>query len=161
MEPEKLSKPPVNKVMSLKEAVAKFVTDVIAERAYACGSMWRNFGDQQRGFYDVGLIGGAQIDKYGNLNTKEMYLEKCHPGIKPEDVKDNVEWDLKVSPNVGTTEPPTKEQVEIMRILDPYGLYLGTGRQEMADPDKGFEFYMEVLEKSYEAMNALYRQKGI
>ncbi|MDH7480214.1 MAG: CoA-transferase, partial [Syntrophomonadaceae bacterium] len=40
----------------------------VAERAYACGSMWRNFGDQQRGFYDVGLIGGAQIDKYGNLN---------------------------------------------------------------------------------------------
>jgi len=214
----------------------------ICERAYACGTMWRNFGDQQRGFYDVGVIGGAQIDKYGNINatalgdyhepyvrvagsggandigssagryyimmrqekrrfvervdyitvpgyidggdarrraglvgggpaevittmgvfrfdeeTKEMYLEKCHPGITPEQVRQNVSWDLKISPGVGTTEPPTRKQVEIMRILDPYGLYLGTGRQGMGDPEKGFDFYMEVLQKSYDAMSELLR----
>lgn len=218
----------------------------ISERAYSNGAMWRAFGDQQRGFYDVGLIGAAQVDKYGNLNTtalgdyahpsvrvagsgggndigssvgrllimmvqekrrfvervdylttpgylsggetrktaglrgggpsaaittmgvfrfdpvtKEMYLESCHPGVAPEKVKDNVSWDLKVSPEVGVTELPTQEQVEIMRTLDPYGLYLGGGRQGMADPENGFDFYMEVLDKSYDTMTRLFREKGL
>lgn len=218
----------------------------VAERAYACGTMWRNFGDQQRGFYDVGLIGGAQIDKYGNLNTtalgdyhrpsvrvagsggandigssvgrllimmrqekrrfiervdyvtipgyleggdsrekagltgggpsavittmgifrfdeetKEMVLYSVHPGVTPERVRENLSWDLKLAPELSTTEPPTKEQVEIMRVLDPYGLYLGTGRQALSDPVKGFDFYLEVLDKSYAAMSGLFRQKGL
>jgi glutaconate CoA-transferase subunit B len=218
----------------------------ICERAYSCGTMWRNFGDQQRGFYDVGVIGGAQIDKYGNVNATalgdynrpsvrvagsggandigssvgrysvmmrqekrrfvervdyltvpgyldggdarikaglpgggphgvittmgifrfdeesgEMYLDKCHPGITPEKVKENVGWDLKMAPSIGTTEPPTQEQVEIMRVLDPYGLYLGSGREGMGDVEKGFDFYMEVLDKSYDAMTELFRQKGL
>jgi len=72
--------------------------------------------------------------------TKEMYLEKCHPGITPEKVRENVSWDLKISPTVSSTQPPTREQVEIMHILDPYGLYLGIGRQGMGDPEKGFDF---------------------
>lgn len=218
----------------------------IAERAYSNGPMWRAFSDQQRGFYDVGLIGAAQVDKYGNLNTtalgdykqpmvrvagsgggndigssvgrllimmiqekrrfiervdyittpgylqgtdsrsraglrgggpsavittmgvfrfdaftKEMYLEKCHPGLDPEQVKGNVSWSLKIASDVGTTELPTQEQVEIMRTLDPYGLYLGGGRQGMADPESGFDFYMEVLDKSYDTMTELFRQRGI
>lgn len=218
----------------------------IDERAYSCGSMWRNFGDQQRGFYDVGLIGAAQIDRYGNLNTtalgdykhpavrvagsgggndigssvgrllimmrqekrrfkekvdylttpgfldggkgrikaglkgggpsavitnmgifrfdihtEEMYLEKCHPGVKPEEIKENISWDIIISADLSTTEPPTREQVNIMRTLDPFGLYLGTGREIMADPHKGFDFYMKVLEKSYSSMENLYLQKRL
>lgn len=31
--------------------------------------MWRVFSDTQHGFVDTGLIGGAQVDRYGNLNT--------------------------------------------------------------------------------------------
>lgn len=218
----------------------------VAERAYACGPMWRNFGDQQRGFYDVGLISGAQVDKYGNVNatvlgpykrpsvrlagsggandigssvgrllimmrqekrrfpekvdyltipgyltggdareraglkgggpeavittmgvfrfepdTKEMYLESCHPGVSVEQIKASISWDLKISPDIKETEPPTEEQVEIMRILDPYGVYLGAGRQAMSDKAKGFDFYMEVLENSYSRLSRLFGEKGI
>jgi glutaconate CoA-transferase subunit B len=218
----------------------------IDERAYSCMPMWRLFGDQQRGFFDVGLIGAAQIDKFGNLNTtaiggypkakvrvagsgggndigssvgrllimmrqekrrfiervdylttpgflsggesrqkaglpgggpaavitdmgvfrfdqesKEMYLDSYHPGLKPEEVKNNVSWELIISPNVSETEAPSQEQVEIMRILDPYGLYLGNGRAAMADPEKGFDFYMEVLEKSYDMMEQLFTGKRV
>jgi len=217
----------------------------INERVYCCLPMWRLFGDQQRGFFNVGLIGAAQIDKYGNLNTtaiggyprakvrvagsgggndigssvgrllvmmrqerrrfiervdylttpgflsggdsrqkagllgggpaavitdmgvfrfepdsKEMYLASCHPGLEPEQVKANVSWDLKIHPDCTVTERPTREQVEIMRILDPYGLYLGNGRAQMADPEKGFDFYMKVLENSYDMMEQLYKQKS-
>lgn len=164
----------------------------------------------QRGFIDIGFIGGAQVDKYGNLNStcfgdyfnptvrfpgsggahdfgsfarrslivmlhekrrfvekcdyvttpgylnggdsryeagiplgtgpqavissmgvfrfspesKEMYLESYHPGVSIDDVKENVNWDLKVSPIVRPTEPPTDEQVRIIRELDPEGFFL-------------------------------------
>ena len=38
-------------------------------------SLWRTFSDQQKGYIDVGVLGGAQIDKYGNLNTTSIFGE--------------------------------------------------------------------------------------
>lgn len=166
----------------------------------------------QRGFIDVGFIGGAQVDKFGNINstvigdydkpkvrlpgsgggceitglskriiivtphekrrmvgkvdfitspgfldgpgarerfqlgggpsavittmgvlrfddrTKEMYLSSYHPGLSVDQVKQNTGWDLKISPSVKTTEPPTVKEVEILRKdLDPQGIFLRRG----------------------------------
>jgi len=39
------------------------------EDCICCTSLWRLFADQQRGFVDVGMVGGAQVDRYGNLNS--------------------------------------------------------------------------------------------
>jgi glutaconate CoA-transferase subunit B len=164
----------------------------------------------QRGFIDVGFIGGAQVDKYGNLNstcmgdyfnpdvrfpgsggahdfatfsgrslivmihekrrfaekcdyittpgyirggdsryeeglpegtgpaavistlgvfrfdpeTKEMFLDTHHPGVTVEQVQENIQWDLKISPDVRETEHPTEEQIRIIRELDPDGFFL-------------------------------------
>jgi glutaconate CoA-transferase subunit B len=166
----------------------------------------------QRGFIDVGFLGGAQVDKYGNINstvigdyakpkvrlpgsgggceiaafskriiiitphekrrmvekvdfntspgfldggaardkfgfeggpsavittmgvlrfderTKEMYLSSYHPGLTVDQVKENTGWELKISPNVKATEPPTMEEVKILREhLDPQGIFLKKG----------------------------------
>ena len=166
----------------------------------------------QRGFIDVGFIGGAQVDKFGNINstvigdydkpkvrlpgsgggceitglskriiivtphekrrmvekvdfitspgfldgpgarerfqlgggpsavittmgvlrfddrTKEMYLSSYHPGLSVDQVKQNTGWNLKISPSVKTTEPPTVKEVEILRKdLDPQGIFLRRG----------------------------------
>ena len=35
----------------------------------ACMEVWRILGDQQAGYLDVGIVGGAQIDRFGNLNS--------------------------------------------------------------------------------------------
>ena len=163
----------------------------------------------QRGFIDVGFVGGAQVDKFGNINstvigdyakpkvrlpgsgggceiaglskrivivtphekrrmvgkidfvtspgflngaeargqnglsggpsavittmgvlrfdaeTKEMYLASYHPGVSVDQIKQNTGWDLKISPKVGETEPPTVEEVNILRKdLDPQGIFL-------------------------------------
>ena len=163
----------------------------------------------QRGFIDVGFLGGAQVDKYGNINStvigdyekpkirlpgsgggceiaalskrvviitphekrrmvdkvdfitspgflagsdarerlvsgggpsavittmgvlrfdqlsREMYLDSYYPGLSVDQVKENTGWDLKVSPNVKETEPPTTEEVRILREeLDPEGIFL-------------------------------------
>ena len=213
------------------------------ERAYFAGSQREVMGAQQSGLVDVGVISGAQIDKYGNLNstgigennnfkvrlagsggandiassatrtvimmrqdgrnfvnkvdyltspghltgpgarekaglvgggpqaaittmgvyrfdneTREMYLEKIHPGVDLAKLKASVQWDLAISPNLTETELPTEEQVMIMRTLDPLAVYLGTGRQKLTGE---FEVFMKMFEDSYQPMVKLMKSKGL
>lgn len=216
---------------------------VNAERAYYVGPQREVMGAQQAGFVDVGVISGAQVDKYGNVNstligsykqprvrlagsggandlassagriivmmrqdgrnfvnkvdhitspghltgpgsreraglpgggpvavvttmgiyrfdqnTREMYLEKIHPGLDVEQVKAAVQWDLQISPQLTQTEPPTEEQVMILRTLDPLGLYLGNGRAALTG---NFEAFMAMFEDSYEPIGTLMKSKGL
>lgn len=79
-----------------------------------------------------GILGGgpnAVITTLGILrfdqDTGEMYLDSCHPGVTVEQVKQNTGWDLKISPHVRQTEPPTKEELRLLREhLDPQGIFL-------------------------------------
>lgn len=43
------------------------------ENCICTTSLWRLFSDQQRGYFNVGMIGGAQVDKYGNLNSTAIF----------------------------------------------------------------------------------------
>lgn len=210
------------------------------ENAICVTSLWRAFSDQQRGYFDVGMLGGAQIDKYGNLNstaifgagnykkpktrlpgsggandiaisakrtlimmnqqkrrflekvdfvtspgyldgpgsrekygypgngpsviisnmaifrfdekTKEAYLDSVHPGVTVEAVKNEVSWDLKVSPDVKTTTPPTDEEVNIIRILDSQKIYTGGGLKKLT-----FDNYLGMLDSSYEKLKAMFK----
>jgi glutaconate CoA-transferase subunit B len=79
----------------------------------------------------IGLNGGptAVITTMGVLRfdaeTKEMYLSSYHPGVSIDQIKQNTGWDLKISPDVRETEPPTVKQIEILRKeLDPQGIFL-------------------------------------
>lgn len=55
----------------------------------------------------------------------ELVLSALHPGATVESAKTNTGWDLKVAPNLGVTEPPTPEELDILRNqLDPQGIYL-------------------------------------
>ncbi|MEA4926784.1 MAG: CoA-transferase [Syntrophomonadaceae bacterium] len=47
--------------------------NVCIENAISNNSLWRLFADQQRGYIDIGMIGGAQVDKYGNLNSTCLF----------------------------------------------------------------------------------------
>ena len=163
----------------------------------------------QRGFLDVGFVGGAQVDRYGNLNSsvvgsyskptvrlpgsggandiislcrrvmivtkherrrfvehvdfitspgyldggtsrqeaglvfgrvvrvvtdlailgfdedsKAMRLEQVHPGVSVEDVIENTGFALIIPDVVPTTEPPTEEELNLLRALDPDSQYL-------------------------------------
>lgn len=58
-------------------------------------------------------------------NSKEMYLDSRHPGVCVEEIKDNVGWDLKISPKLGETEAPTDIELRVLREeVDPEGMYL-------------------------------------
>jgi glutaconate CoA-transferase subunit B len=160
----------------------------------------------QHGLVDVGFLGGAQIDKFGNLNTSvigeyyhpkvrlpgsgggcevaslsretviiiahekrrflekvdfitspghvqdglrsgirghgpskvittlgickfdqngEMLLDSVHPGVTVERVLENTGWPLKVAPEVKVTNPPSKEELKVLREeIDPKGIFL-------------------------------------
>ncbi len=211
------------------------------ENAICATSLWRVFSDQQKGFFDVGILGGAQVDKYGNLNstaifgegdyynpavrlpgsggandiassakrtiimipldkrrfvervdyitstghidgkmreklklrgggpsvvitnmcvfrfdsrTKEMYLDALFPDVSVDDVLSNMSFEVKVSPNLKVVDPPTVEEVEIIRTLDPKGIYTGDGLSKLT-----FEDYIEMLEDSLRNIDRLYLVK--
>ncbi len=50
--------------------------------------------------------------------SKEFILSSIHPGISIEEVKDQTGWDLKVAPNLQTTEAPTAEYLQVLRNLN-------------------------------------------
>ena len=56
--------------------------------------------------------------------TKEMTLHSLHPGVELAEVQGKVGWELKVSPDLQETDPPTEEELYLLREkLDPQGLY--------------------------------------
>ncbi|MFH0748777.1 MAG: CoA-transferase [Candidatus Bathyarchaeota archaeon] len=208
-------------------------------------SQWRIFSDLQKGYIDVGLLGGAQIDKYGNMNTttifgvgtyekpqarlpgsgggndigssakrtvfvmslekrrflprvdyittpgyldggssrekagllgkgpvsvitnkcilkfdedtKEMYLESLHPKVTIDEVKQEITWDINVAPELKITEPPTVQQVKIIRDIDPSGIILGV---EAAISDiKDFSMWADITENSIKKMREMNKRE--
>ena len=165
----------------------------------------------QRGFVDVGFMGGAQIDPYGNINTsaiggdywkpkvrlpgtggandiaslcreviivtphekrrfiervdfitspswlegddsrrragllfggvsrvvttlglfgfdpatRRMRIEATHPGVSIDVIRGQTGFELGVAPEVSVTEPPTSEELAMLRALDPERRFLG------------------------------------
>jgi len=83
--------------------------------------------------------------------TKEAYLYSVHPKVTVEEVRNEVSWDLKVAPEVKTTEPPTVEEVRLIRMLDASKIYIGDGLKSLS-----FDKYMKMMEDSYDIMKQLY-----
>ncbi len=180
-------------------------------RAVATTGMLDIMSRLQRGDVDVGFLGGAEIDRYGNLNTTrvqagdreirlpgsggacdiacmagrtvillpheprrfvervhyvtspghgeggdwreregvpgggpsalvtskatfgfdaagELYLRTTHPGVNQASVLGDFPWDVRTAPEVdgsevGTTDPPSAEVLELIREFDPEGFW--------------------------------------
>jgi glutaconate CoA-transferase subunit B len=81
---------------------------------------------------EAGLAGGPRrviTDKaiFGfDPESKRMRLESIHPGTTLEDVVANLGFQPVVPRDLPTTEPPTSEQVRLIREeIDPEGTYTG------------------------------------
>ncbi len=69
---------------------------------------------------DLGIL---EPDEMG-----ELRLTALHPGASVEQARQNTGWDLKVAGSLRTTEPPSAEELRILREdLDPQGIYLKGG----------------------------------
>ncbi|HEY4095104.1 MAG TPA: CoA-transferase [Baekduia sp.] len=47
----------------------------------------------------------------------ELVLVQVHPGVEPDAVQDETGWDLRISPRLGTTPPPTEAELAALRAL--------------------------------------------
>ena len=63
----------------------------------------------------------------GLTGSCEMVLEQLFPGVSLEEVQAIVPWDLKVSPELAHMDPPTEEEITLVRHLDD-GNHLRPGR---------------------------------
>jgi len=56
--------------------------------------------------------------------TEEMVLTSLHAGVKLADVQAEVGWELEVAPGLRETEPPTVEELRLLREeLDPQRIH--------------------------------------
>jgi glutaconate CoA-transferase subunit B len=99
--------------------------DFLTSAGYLNGNGSRNkIGLRGKG--PVGVvtdIGFLEPDENG-----ELILTSLHPGKSVQQAKDNTGWELKISHNLGTSEPVTEGEIRILREeLDPSGIYLKSG----------------------------------
>jgi len=61
----------------------------------------------------------------GALADRRLVLTAVHPGVTVADVRAATGWDLEVAADLTTTDPPTAEELRLLREdLDPDGAYL-------------------------------------
>lgn len=142
-------------IIMMRQEKRRFVerVDYITSPGYLGG------GDSRK---KVGLVGGGPVvvitdqailrfDKV----TKEIYLESVHPGVTVEEARE-VGWDLKVAEDVKVTESPSDEDVRLIRMLDPWGIYTGNGLKTIT-----FEQYIKMLEESFVQLDKLYKTRDL
>ncbi len=58
--------------------------------------------------------------------TKEMMVESLNPGVELAQVKENTGFELLIADDIGRTEPPTEEELRLLREeVDPLRLVIG------------------------------------
>lgn len=66
----------------------------------------------------VMLVSGDGVFEFES-ESREMFLSKIHPGIDLVDVKAKVPWELKISPTLEETQPPTTSEIDFIRQFAP------------------------------------------
>ena len=79
---------------------------------------------------DSGLVAGGMYRVVTDLaiigfdeDSKRMQIVALHPGVTIEQVRANTGFELEVAAEVATTEPPTQQELAVLRHLDPERLY--------------------------------------
>jgi hypothetical protein len=66
------------------------------------------------------------LDPYWYTKTKKLRLISLHPGVTTAEVKENSEFDIVLSANIGTSPEPAAQHLQILREeIDPAGVVLG------------------------------------
>lgn len=80
---------------------------------------------------EAGLIAGGMYRVVTDLaifgfgaDTKEMKIEALHPGVDPDEVKDNTGFDISINSQTPRTDPPQENELAVLRHLDPDRLYI-------------------------------------
>jgi glutaconate CoA-transferase, subunit B len=58
-------------------------------------------------------LGVLRLDQ----DEKELVLTHTHPGVSMDQVREETGWELRVAPDLAETEPPTEEELSVLREL--------------------------------------------
>ena len=112
-----------NMIVAMKHEKRRFVPEVdfITSPGFLGGGTSRA---------DAGLVSGGMFRVVTDLaimgfdeQSKEMKVLSLHEGVSNEQVQDNTGFDLAFDDTVQTTQPPTPEELAVVRELDPASLY--------------------------------------
>jgi len=56
--------------------------------------------------------------------TKRMKVQALHDGVTAEQVRENTGFELLFESNIETTDPPTDEELAVLREFDPDRVYI-------------------------------------
>jgi len=97
--------------------------DYVTSPDYGNGGNWRNeIGLPRSG---VGTLITTLGTMKPNEESKELELHSIHPGIEIETIHENTGWNLKHSKQLSETPPPIREELEVIRSIDPEGFWTG------------------------------------
>ena len=111
-------------IVAIKHEKRRFVekVDFVTSPGFLNGNSTRK---------DAGLISGGMFRVVTDLailgfdkKNKSMKVEALHPGVSAEEVRDNTGFDILIEENIHTTEAPTKEELDVLRHLDPERVYI-------------------------------------
>ena len=60
-----------------------------------------------------------------DAGSRRMRTEALHPGVTLDTVRENTGFEMLTAPRIETTAPPTADELEILRALDPERRFLG------------------------------------
>jgi glutaconate CoA-transferase subunit B len=110
-------------IVAMKHEKRRFVerVDFITSPGFLVGADTRRrsgliTGGMYRVVTDLGIFG---FEKH----SKRMQLLALHPGVTADHVHANTGFELLVAPDLEVTEPPTEEELRVLRHLDPDRLY--------------------------------------
>ncbi|MWV39819.1 CoA-transferase [Natrialba sp. INN-245] len=110
-------------VVMMRQQRRAFTTDV----DYVTAPGHLEHADQRD---ELGFAGGGpcavvtDMAVFGFDDDGEMVLESTHPGVSVADVREEVQWDLRVADEVETTPEPTRSEVAMLRTIDPADVVL-------------------------------------
>ena len=98
--------------------------DFITTPGYLSGPGAREAAGLPRGTGPMAVVSTLALMDY-EPESYRMRLKALHPGVSVEQVKDNTGFELIIPAQVGQNEPPSAEELRILRQeIDPTGFYI-------------------------------------
>jgi acyl CoA:acetate/3-ketoacid CoA transferase beta subunit len=113
-------------IIILRQDKRKFVekVDFLTTPGYLDGPGARQRAGLPEGSGPFRVI--TQLGVYDfETESKRLRLRALHPEVSLEDIQANSSMSLVVSENLEVTEPPTIEEIRLLREIDPAGMVLG------------------------------------
>lgn len=88
-------------------------------------------------------------------STGRMVPRSLHPGVAPEMVKERTGFPLEIPPDVPVTDPPSAEDVAIIRAADP----LEVRKLELLSGKEAAEKFAVIYERERQALHAAWPRR--